>query len=144
MSPVCFLTLFDYKGIVFMGDNKLAHISFLQIWYWLLQWLSSKKTSFFRAVIYVWRNRTEIWICLQRTTKRFNIVLKYSAANTKFKEVSQNCRVLAAVRAAFLVKWTTLHISNLGVAENHELWFKDTYIILSGFISSYAYWKNTK
>ena len=54
------------------------------------------------------------------------MVLKYSPANTKFEEGSQNCGVLAAVRAAFLVKWTVLHISNLGVAENLSFEFKGT------------------
>lgn len=48
------------------------------------------------------------------------MVLKYSAANTEF-EVSENSGMLAAVRAAFLVKGTVWHISSLGVAENHEL-----------------------
>jgi len=58
--------------------------------------------------------------------KRFNVVLKYSESSTKFEEVSQRCRVLAAVRAALLIKWTVLHISNLGVAENLSFEFKAT------------------
>lgn len=127
-----------------MGGNKLALISLLHIWYRLLQWLSSKKIICFKVVICVWRNGTGIWICLQRTTKRFNMVLKDSPANTKFEEVSQNCRVLAAVRAAFLVKWTVLHISNLGVAENQSFELKLHSIILSGLLSSCAYQKYTK
>lgn len=52
------------------------------------------------------------------------MVLKYLAANTKFEEVSQNCRVLAAIRAAFLIKWTVLQISNSGIAENLSFEFK--------------------
>ena len=54
------------------------------------------------------------------------MVLKYSESSTKFEEVSQRCRVLAAVRAALLIKWTVLHISNLGVAENLSFEFKAT------------------
>lgn len=54
------------------------------------------------------------------------MVLKYSPANAKFEEVSQNCRVLAALRAAFFLKWTVLHISNLGVAENLSFEIKAT------------------
>lgn len=64
------------------------------------------------------------YVC--KEPQRLNVVLKYSPANAKFEEVSQNCRVLAALRAAFFLKWTVLHISNLGVAENLSFEIKAT------------------